>query len=206
LIIFIFLQREVASGLMTTIASQNILSIYFKLCYSTKISDHSLKTQNFLACRLKLKKMEDWYKITTKDFVSNSGSFLLKSIYKNSPSKAVMSAFPSHKWLIWKFSSVPNGFWKNRENQLAYTTYLGEILGYKSMDDWYNVRRVDFQNNCGASLLAMHHNSPAEAIQNIFTEHKWLSFLFKSRAPRGIWRDKDNHKQFLEYVGEQLGY
>jgi hypothetical protein len=69
--------------------------------------------------------MDDWYKVTTKDFVSRGGSHLLTK-YNHSPSSVVMGVFGKHDWMIHKFESVPRSFWKTKDNQLSFMKYLDD--------------------------------------------------------------------------------
>lgn len=57
-----------------------------------------------------------------------------------SPLKLISDFFPDRQWLPWKFKSAPKNFWKSQENQRQYMNWLGNVLGIKEMDDWYNVK------------------------------------------------------------------
>lgn len=54
--------------------------------------------------------MSDWYNVSKQDFADNGGSSLLNTYYNEKPSRAVMEIFPSHKWDIWKFRTLPHNF------------------------------------------------------------------------------------------------
>ena len=63
----------------------------------------------------------------------------LLTLYDNSPSKLISSVYPEHKWLLWKFSRVPSGFWEKSENQRNFLENLASELQIKNIEDWYNV-------------------------------------------------------------------
>ena len=64
----------------------------------------------------------------------------------------IISIFPDHKWLIWKFKAVPNGYWKKRKSKRLHLL-VREKVRYNTMEDWYKVSSADFYNNYGSSLL-----------------------------------------------------
>jgi hypothetical protein len=97
---------------------------------------------------------EDWYAVQREDFTANSGGECLKH-YHGSPALAVMDLFPKHNWQEWRFRRVPSGFWHRRENRQRYLRWLIKRLGVRSLEDWMNVRTVDFANNCGGGLTWM---------------------------------------------------
>lgn len=89
----------------------------------------------WLGKHLQFNKMEDWYKVTSTDFIKNGGKTLLNR-FEGSPPKVITSVFPDHKWYMWKFGTVPMRYWEERENQKKYLEWLGVQLSFTSMDDW----------------------------------------------------------------------
>ena len=75
----------------------------------------------------------------------------------------------------WRFPEpVPQRFWKHKKNRKKFFDWLMTELGYKCMDDWYNVTTEDFYKNGGAGLLASYYNSsPSLALQTVYPEHNW---------------------------------
>ena len=53
--------------------------------------------------------------------------------------KLITTLFPEYNWLPWKFNSVPNGYWNDKENQLKFMEWLFHELNFKLMTDWYNI-------------------------------------------------------------------
>src|SRR5258707_355737 len=51
--------------------------------------------------------MEDWYNVTKEDIYKNGGGGPPTSYYRGSPSPALSSVYPQHKWILGKFKSVP---------------------------------------------------------------------------------------------------
>jgi hypothetical protein len=106
----------------------------------------------WLGKKLRLKCMNDWYRVTGADFNANHGNQFLK-LYGGSPIAALRDCFPRHTWNEWMFSRVPVGFWDNPENRKRYLRWLGNQLKYKRPKDWYQARRHHFTANYGGGLL-----------------------------------------------------
>lgn len=52
---------------------------------------------------------QDWYKVTCKE-LERLGGYALVQHFNSSMHNAMMSVYPDHEWLPWKFASgVPNG-------------------------------------------------------------------------------------------------
>tara|TARA_B100001996_G_scaffold27295_1_gene20949 strand:+ start:141 stop:2144 length:2004 start_codon:yes stop_codon:yes gene_type:complete len=148
--------------------------------------------------------MEDWYKIQGKDFTDNYGVTLLYNYYNGSPIQLLESIFPDYKWLPWCFTIANNGFWHTLENQKNYMDWLGERLGYKTMDDWYAITLEDFDNNYGGGLSTKYSHSPERLLKAIYPNHKWYPWKF-GQGPR-LWHKKCYQKLFITWLGEELGY
>ena len=148
--------------------------------------------------------MEDWYKIPGKDFTNNYGVTLLYNYYNGSPIQLLESIFPDYKWLPWCFSNTNNGFWDKLENQKNYMDWLGEKLGYKTMDDWYAITLEDFDNNYGGGLSTKYSHSPERLLKAIYPNHKWYPWKL-GQGPR-LWHKKDYQKNYMDWLGEKLGY
>src|SRR5690349_10879594 len=83
---------------------------------------------------------------------------------------------------------------------------LGTQLGYKCMDDWYQVKTDDIVKNRGKILLDRYYEgSLSSALQNIYPEHKWMEWRFKI-VPQGYWKSIDNQQNFFDWLYHQLGY
>src|SRR5256885_2308773 len=106
--------------------------------------------------------MDDWYSVTADDIEKNGGRQLLSS-FRGPPSRALQSIYPEHNWMLWRFKTVPHGYWEQKENQTEFFDRLYVLLGYKCMDDWYNVTQKDIHKNGGAGVLLDYKGSPSLA-------------------------------------------
>ena len=95
---------------------------------------------------------------------------------------------------------APMGFWEKKRNIKSYLDWLFEKLRYKKMDDWYQINTDLFEKNSESGLLAQFPKSSIyELLKYTYPKHNWYPWLFKV-AHQGIWKDKKNHRLFLEWV------
>jgi hypothetical protein len=160
---------------------------------------------DWLGKELGFKQMDDWYKLTVKDIKENGGARLLHK-YQQSPSKFVQSLFSDYKWLPWKFdSSQTEGFWNQQKNQKQFMNWLGNELGFKQMDDWYQITGKIIEENGGVGLLQKYNNSLIEVIESIYPNYKWLPWKFDQMI-RGYWNQMENQTEFMNWLGKELGF
>ena len=63
----------------------------------------------------------------------------------------------------------------------------------------YNVSKKDFLSNHGTSLLLLYKNSPIKVISSIYSDYKYLPFLFEM-GPRGYFDFSQNRKEYLSWL------
>src|SRR5689334_11532477 len=119
----------------------------------TKISELHKAFFEGLKVKLGYKSMDDWYKINQGDIFKNGGKWLLAEHYNDSPTKALLSVYPEHNWILERFKNKPKGHWKSEQNRRSYFDWLGIQLGYKDMNEWYQITAQDIHQNGGAGLL-----------------------------------------------------
>jgi hypothetical protein len=104
----------------------------------------------------------------------------------------------------WQYPTVPNGFWKNLENQRRYFDWLGKRIGVENMQDWYKVQKAHFRENSGAGLLASHYNdSIRDALKTVYPEHEWFPWMF-SHVSRGYFAKVDHQRAYMEWLAKKL--
>ena len=161
---------------------------------------------DWLEKQLGYETMEDWYQITVKSINDNYGSGLLVSKYNNSPIMFLESIFPDTEWLPWKFKTAPQGLWKKIENHKIYADWLGKQLGYKNMNDWYEINGNNINDNYGGGLLVSKYNgSPIMFLESVFPDTEWLPWKF-AYSGTNFWNDKEIHKTYAHWLGKKLGY
>ena len=74
------------------------------------------------------------------------------------------------------------------------------------MNGWYSVSKEEIHKYGGGGLLASYYkDSPSKALKTIYPDHNWISWNFKV-IPMGFWKKQDNQREFLHWLGVQLGY
>lgn len=153
------------------------------------------------------KQLEDWYKVTTDTILQHGGELLLQS-YNGFIIKALENAYPQHNWVLWNFNSVPTGYWGNSNNHRDFFDWSGVKLGYKCMDDWYNLSKEDIQKHGGTGFLnSNYNNSPYKALQCVYPEHNWMLWRFHI-VPSGyldrLAGDTAEQKKLINWLGDKL--
>jgi hypothetical protein len=148
---------------------------------------------NWLGNELEYRKEEDWYKITYQKIVDNYGSTLLHH-YNHSPIKLVKAVFPDYKWLDWKFTSTPQGFWNDKKNHKGFMNWLENELGYTKMEDWYQITIQQIAKNYGNGLLDRYNGNLTKLIMETYPEYSWDKSKFK----------KNYSQQQIEFLNYML--
>jgi len=96
--------------------------------------------------------------------------------------------FPEFEYLPWLFESgVPPGFWEDIENIRSYMRWLGNELGYESMEDWYAIRVDHFKENGGGGLISIERYAYQLSllVVDAFPEHDFDPVRFRQRGQMG---------------------
>jgi len=158
----------------------------------------------WLGQRLRIRKLEGWYNISTADFKLNHGGGLLQSYYRASAIVAVMECFPNHEWHEWLFRIAPTHFWQDKRNHRRYVEWLGKQLGFRHPEDWYAITTADFQKHKGGAFLLQYDSSAVAAVMACLPDYPWKAWLFQF-TPREYWNVRGNRKKYMAWLAEQLG-
>jgi hypothetical protein len=157
---------------------------------------------NWLAEECQIQKPEDWYRINNDDFRQHKGgAFLLH--YQSSISNAVKQHVPSFKFNEWMFAKTPKGFWNDHKNRVRYVKWLGQKLGIKTKQQWYDITRKDFEENHGNQLIKCYDGSPLGVVMDCVRNYKWEEWRF-ARVPVGFWKKKSNRERYLLWFEKTL--
>lgn len=171
--------------------------------------NHFLQDENVFDCfsyigsQLKYEKFEDWLQCDLED-LQREGSFSLMTKYQKSPVNSIISVYPQYPWLIWKFKTVPRGFWKEITNRRHFFDWLGVELGIETMADWYRISLTDIVENGGGQMIFGYYSgSPSRALQEVYPEFRWDVFRFKV-LPKLSWKDEKVLFAFVKAIEENL--
>ena len=105
-------------------------------------------------------KPEQWYSLSSEDFVKHSGQTLLMTFYGNSPTRAVLELLPELQLKPWLFARVPRAHWDSRSNRRAFVQWIGQELGIEKPEDWNRLTiNLVHQRGGGAMLSGFYGNS-----------------------------------------------
>jgi hypothetical protein len=105
---------------------------------------------------------------------------------------------------IWLDGRVPNGYWDQPAHRRRYLRWLGQQLGVRHRQDWYQITTDDFKKHAGGGLLHHWSDSAIRAVQDIYRDYDWKEWMFQT-APRRFWHDVRNHRLFMEWLEKRLG-
>lgn len=106
----------------------------------------------WLGDKLGLETMEDWYKVTRRNFVENGGSRLI-ALNKDSVSHLLKKFYPEHPWQDSKFHNIPLNFWNNEVNRLDFLRAMEEKFEIKSPEGWYRITMTEVHESGGRSVF-----------------------------------------------------
>jgi hypothetical protein len=158
----------------------------------------------WLAQKLNIKQLDDWYQVDSGTFDQHRGVGLLEH-YGNSHFRFLREMFPKHNWLEWKFKQVPNGFWKEKENVLRYLKWFEKQVGIRTKEDWYSMTISDINREYGGGLLLRYQNSLKRLLKEAYPNYRWLDWKFV-QVPTGFWDQLDNRIAYLRWLGKTVGF
>jgi len=164
---------------------------------------HQLEFLTRVQRDLKIKTLDDWYKVKRADFTKKGGAQIVAR-HGNSLVRCLMAIYPDHPWQPWRFEVVPRNLWDDLDTQKRYFAYLTKELNIKDMEDWYDVKEETIRAKGGNSFMTNYKNSLAKALMTVYPEHNWQPWRFGS-VPVSMWDDPQKAREFVEWVGTKLG-
>ena len=163
------------------------------------------KFLNWIAEENEFDSLDDWYGVAKYFVLLHPGGGMIENYYNGSISKMLSDIYPEHDWELRKFIQAPTDYWMDDENVLSFLNELAEKLGYKEMDDWYQLSQRELAKHGGGALHNRFSGSPLRMLKHIFPEHDWLEFRF-SMAPKGYWDSHKNLVRYMDWLGAVLGF
>ena len=97
------------------------------------------------------------------------------------PLKADHQPKARYDWKPWLFLAAPSNFWNDKKNHKLFFDWLGEKLGYKQPEHWYNATGEEIRNNNGGGLLVGYYNGRyIEFIMTMIPEYQWDKSKFNN--------------------------
>lgn len=205
--------------------SKCIISIYSNHVwnqsnFSTTLSGYWNNQNNrrdfmdWLGQQLGFKQMDDWRHLTVKQIVSHGGHSVLQMY--SSPFELVTSTYGSYSWHVVqektsghlgnlnKSSEAGISIKKNETSEMRFLNWLGSQLGFKQMNDWYNITVNQIIENGGMKFLSKYEKSPAKLVMSVYNKHQWNKSNFNSRLPQRYWKNKENRISIMKNLESEL--
>jgi hypothetical protein len=139
-------------------------------------------------------------------FDAPGGATLINNRFGGSHPKALMDAYPDHKWVYWKFMRLPRSLSKDPGLQKAFFEWAGTLLGIEedNLDKWYSVPAQKLEEIGGHFIGTVFKSNISAALTVAYPHHTWLPWMFRS-VPRHFWASMDNQREFSDwYMKEKL--
>lgn len=92
-----------------------------------------------LSKALHINQLDDWYRVSLKDFDNHGGTPLLKR-YNGLMLDLLQTLYPNHPWDGWRFNQpLTKGYWKDLKHQRHYFDRLAKHLNIQTWDDWSTI-------------------------------------------------------------------
>eukprot|EP01114_Cavostelium_apophysatum_P007756 TRINITY_DN1993_c0_g1_i1.p1 TRINITY_DN1993_c0_g1~~TRINITY_DN1993_c0_g1_i1.p1 ORF type:complete len:544 (+),score=104.71 TRINITY_DN1993_c0_g1_i1:59-1690(+) len=152
-----------------------------------------------LAEHLKIRRWEDWYEVSKRDFQFKNGLSLLNRFYSGSPSKAITSIYYEHPWKTFKFQHLSQSHWSDGVHQVQQVKHLESEVNIKKWDDWYCVSTMEVANKGGHKLLQHFGGSLSKMLASVYPQHPWDVERFEAhRVPAHHFSDINKQRDFAE--------
>jgi hypothetical protein len=163
-----------------------------------------LRYFDWLGQQLGYRRPEEWYRLTQDQLTAHGGARLLKPF--GDPLLPLLKDYlPEYEWLEWRFRQVPKGFWDQRANRRRYLDWLGQQLGFKRPEDWYQLSTQQLGRWHGERLRIKFRSSPFAIVKDYLPHYPWLEWRFR-QVPQGFWDQRANRRRYLDWLGRQLGF
>ena len=98
---------------------------------------------------------EDWYRVNVQTIREHGGGSLI-DMYNGSVADLISSNFPQRNWEMEMFKKAESIF-HNLSERVEFIKTIGNRLGVKQWEDWYEVNSGQFREK-GGGLLLRHSN------------------------------------------------
>jgi hypothetical protein len=139
------------------------------------------KYLEWFAKKFNIQKLEDWYQISTKDFIKNGGIGIL-TYYGGSLYLILKKIYPEYDWKPWLLNNTPRSFWNKKDSIPNYIKWLENQLNIKTLDDWYNISSKDISLYFEGSGLLKKYGGLKSFLLHYYPNHKWNLELLENNS------------------------
>ena len=135
--------------------------------------ENQRKIVNYFFRKFKLKKLDDWLKISRHKFIIRGGKFLLANFYENNMKKFLISIYPNHIWCFnnFQYREMKKGE-KSFEYHFLFLKNLKKKFNIEKKNDWFRMNSKFNEINLIKSLKLIYPNE------------KWQKNHFQNRSKK----------------------
>jgi hypothetical protein len=111
---------------------------------------------------------------------------------------------PTHTWLPWRFSRVPDSYWDSKDSRMEFLNWVYQEKGMSSLDDWYQVPQGEVMKLGGAGLVSRFGGRLSNLLQEIYPEHAWNTARFQGTKSWRGQHGRVNQRHLFDYLFEKL--
>eukprot|EP01114_Cavostelium_apophysatum_P003644 TRINITY_DN1370_c0_g2_i1.p1 TRINITY_DN1370_c0_g2~~TRINITY_DN1370_c0_g2_i1.p1 ORF type:complete len:645 (-),score=176.79 TRINITY_DN1370_c0_g2_i1:23-1957(-) len=182
-----------ASKAVSSILAPSILPFKFEPvpAWVWRQKEHHLDFLTYIAPKLGVLKLDDWYKVNISAFKRiNGATTLIEQHYDNSLFKFLSALVPEHEWQEWRFKGIAGESQTSdtKALQLRECVHLIEkSLEIKEKTDWYRISREQLKQ---LDVLPFVDRSGglAAVLAARYPDFEWKPSLFSSRAKQSAQR------------------
>jgi len=82
--------------------------------------------------------------------------------------------------------------------------WLGQQLGFKRPEDWYQLSTQQLRRWYGRSLLKKFRDPRVAILKEYLPKGDWQEWLFK-KSPNGFWQQRANRRRYMDWLGASWG-
>ena len=141
---------------------------------------------NELGDTLGVKKIDDWYSITTRQIRKLGGGGILKR-YNGSLYTLLQTVYPDYQWITLNNKTVPQHFWSNIENMKIILHSLIRKYRISEKKDWYRISASQIQQE-GGGYLIQKYGGLTEVLRLVYSDQKWNQKDIQNRTKKSSQR------------------
>jgi hypothetical protein len=162
--------------------------------FQTSVKEHWSIEENrrsyldYIAEKLQLKGVDDWYEVSPSDFDKLGGYSLVDNRYHGNHSKAIMSIYPDVAWQPWRFVSMARKLDPSRLGD--YISWLEDKMGSNAMQ-WQGITRQFAEDMVGKTFISKFGGSMVKILEKFYPHYSWNAMEWylngKSRSQRLLY-------------------
>lgn len=170
-----------------------------------KDDDNKKKYLSWFEKKLKIRTIDDWYKISVKDFKNNYGSTLISTYFDGSIASVIKFLYPDKDIDFTKLNRVPPKHFdlSNYSDLRILIDNRAKELGFSFPNDYYKFSIKKNLKEIRLSILK--EDTLCELLNKLYPNQKFYPWLFEKTA-NSFWEDHQNIKDYGHWLSKKLEF